>query len=102
MLVLGTTVLDRAGRKHPDTRAWLVQWRDVIERARWQGIHDVREAFPAADGVRVESGGVVTVFNVKGNAYRLLTAVHYPRQQVIVIDLLTHAEYSKGAWKKRL
>ena len=45
---------------------------------------------------------VVTVFNVKGNEYRLLTVMRYRAQQVYVIDVLTHAEYSKGKWKDRL
>jgi hypothetical protein len=49
-----------------------------------------------------EGGSVVTVFNVKGNTYRLLTRIAYPQQIVFVLDLLTHAEYDKNAWKDRL
>ena len=48
------------------------------------------------------SGSTVTVFNIRGNKYRLLVAIHYNRQRVYVLRLLRHAEYSKGLWKDQL
>jgi len=44
----------------------------------------------------------VTVFHVCGNKYRLITAIHYNRQRVYVLRLLTHADYSKDFWKDDL
>jgi mRNA interferase HigB len=44
-------------------------------------------------------GSVVTVFNVKGRLYRLLTKIDYSLQSVWIIDILTHAEYNKNKWK---
>ena len=41
-----------------------------------------------------------TVFNIKGNAYRLVTKIEYRWQMIFVKHLLTHAEYDKGDWKK--
>jgi len=55
--------------------------------------------FPA---VRIKSGRVVTVFNVCGNSYRLITAIHYDKQRVFTLRLLTHADYDKNRWKKEL
>lgn len=40
-----------------------------------------------------------TVFNVKGNTYRLISVVDYSEKVVVVRNLLTHAEYDKGNWK---
>jgi mRNA interferase HigB len=57
--------------------------------------------YPSADGVKLGSAIVVTVFNVKGNEYRLLTHVNYDQQAVLVLELLTHAEYDKDLWKIR-
>jgi len=51
--------------------------------------------------VKLRSLIVVTVFNVKGNEYRLLTQVNYRDRVVLVLELLTHAEYDKDAWKGR-
>ena len=73
----------------------------TAEAARWQSIRDVRIAYPSADGVKLNSGIVVTVFNVRGNEYRLLTSISYQRQDVYVL-VLTHAEYDNDKWKGRL
>ncbi len=58
--------------------------------------------FPHADQVKVRSGKVVTIFNVCGNDFRLITAIHYDRQKVFVLNFLAHAEYSRDNWKNRL
>ncbi len=52
-----------------------------------------------ADGVSLKSGVVVTIFNLKGNEYRLLTFIHCAAQRIVIMDVLTHAEYDKGKWK---
>ena len=44
----------------------------------------------------------MTVFNIKGNEYRLLTLVDYENAIVVIKDVLTHAEYDKGAWKGQI
>lgn len=56
----------------------------------------------SADGVKVESGRDATVFNIRGNKYRLITAIHYNIQAIYVMRFLTHAEYSKNTWKDSL
>ena len=50
----------------------------------------------------VISKRTVTVFNVCGNKYRLLTALLYNRKIVFTLCFLTHAEYSKDEWKNDL
>jgi mRNA interferase HigB len=44
--------------------------------------------------------GKFTVFNIKGNAYRLITEINYHTGTIFLRHVLTHAEYSKGAWKE--
>lgn len=101
MELFGRDVLANALRHHADVRAWLARWVEVVEEAAWQNINDVRADYPSADGVKLTREVVVTVFNVKGNEYRLLTYVSYPTQTVEALELLTHAEYSKDRWKRR-
>ena len=67
----------------------------------WHSLEDVRKAYPSADGVKLKSRLVVTVFNVKGNEYRLLTSIDYDAGIVEALDVLTHAEYDKESWKDR-
>ena len=101
MRVLRQNALAKPLQRHPDARAWVRRWIAVVESANWQSIDEVREDYPSADGVKVASELVVTVFNVKGNEYRLLTYVDYAAQFVQVLELLTHAEYDKEQWKRR-
>jgi len=39
------------------------------------------------------------VFNIGGNKTRLIAAINFKYQMVYIRYVLTHAEYSKGAWK---
>ena len=90
------------GERHADAAEPLDRWYRIAREAEWASLGDVRIAFPHADLVKVASGKPVTVFNVAGNKYRLVTAIHYNRQIVYTLRVMTHAEYSKGKWKEQL
>jgi HTH-type transcriptional regulator/antitoxin HigA len=40
------------------------------------------------------------VFDIPGNRYRLICAIHYNRGRVYVRHVLSHAEYDRGRWKQ--
>ena len=88
-------------RKHRDAARPLKQWLADAQAAQWRDITDVRMAYPHADAARVSSGATVTIFNIKGNHYRLIVSIHYNRQRLFIRDFLTHAEYDKDTWKGR-
>lgn len=104
--VLNTPALDRFARKHRDARKPLADWLDIVRRANWQSLSDARRTYPSADGVNIRvTGGevvVVTVFNIKGSRYRLITVIHYASAVCRVVEVLTHVEYSTNRWKDRL
>ena len=102
MRVITRKRLREFGRKHPDARAALDAWHRVVKAARWSSINDVRRVYPYADAVTVESDRTVTVFNIRGNDYRLVAALHYNTQVVYVLRVMTHAEYDKEQWKEQL
>lgn len=52
--------------------------------------------------VKVGSLKPVIVFNIAGNRYRLIAALHFNKDRLFLLDFLTHADYSKDAWKNRL
>jgi len=87
---------------YPDADLALAAWLKVARNAQWSSIRDVRSAYPHADAVSVRSGRTVTVFNVSGNKYRLILAIHYKWSMIYVLRFLTHAEYDKGKWKEQL
>ena len=87
---------------HRDSADQLLAWLRIAGTADWVSFADVRRTYPHADGVRVASGNVVTVFNIKGNKYRLIVSIKYQWRMIYVLRFLTHAEYSKEKWKDEL
>src|SRR5438270_694920 len=81
--------------QHRDALAVLMHWHKVARAAKWSHLAEVRRDFPSADQV-----GKVLIFDVKGNAYRLVTCVDYAKQRVFVKALMTHAEYDRKGWMK--
>jgi len=37
-----------------------------------------------------------------GNKYRLIASIHYNRHKVYIRNVLTHAEYDRETWKRRI
>jgi mRNA interferase HigB len=88
--------------RHGDAGAALERWMTLIEDAEWKNLTEMRAVIPSADEVTVASGRRVAVFNIGGNKYRLIAAVHYNTQIVYVLLFMTHAEYNKDKWKGML
>lgn len=88
--------------EHARAAASLRQWVKVVRGARWGSFAELRRTFPAADLVIVMSQRKVVVFNVGGNEFRLICAVHFNTGMVFALRFLSHAEYSKNAWKHEL
>ena len=64
----------------------------MVEKAAWSGPSQVRATFRTADFL----AGNRIVFNIKGNAFRLVAQVKYaPLFLVFVRFLGTHAEYDR-------
>ncbi|MBW4489562.1 MAG: type II toxin-antitoxin system HigB family toxin [Trichocoleus desertorum ATA4-8-CV12] len=54
----------------------------------------MRQTFASADQV-----GNLTVFNISGKNYRLITYIDYQTKKIFIRHILTHADYDKGHWK---
>jgi mRNA interferase HigB len=80
---------------HPDSEGPLRAWASVVRQVEWENFAEIREFYPHADRV-----GPYTVFNVGGNKYRLVTAIHFNRLKVYIRYLFTHKEYDIGDWKR--
>jgi mRNA interferase HigB len=81
-------------QKHPNAFTPLDNWYRIAKAAQWQHLEQVKQSFPKAEAV-----GNFTVFNIKGNAYRLIVSIDYEAQIIYVKYVLTHTEYDKDEWK---
>lgn len=102
MRIISKSRLKDFWASHPQAKRPLEEWFFITSKAEWQSLEDLRKIYPSADPVNVNSGSTVTVFNISGNKYRLVTAIHYNTGTVYVLSIMTHAEYSKGSWKANL
>ena len=99
MKIIKRATLAAYWQRNPQAESGLLYWHKLAKKSRWACLQDVRATFPHADAVEVSSGRRVVVFNIAGNKYRLITALHYNRQLAFTLMVLTHAEYDRGKWK---
>ena len=94
MHVISRKKLLEASERHAELGAPLDIWYRIAKKAAWRNLMEVRRELPTADAV-----GEFTVFNIKGNAYRLITEINYKTGKLFNRQVLTHADYRKGGWK---
>ena len=94
MHVISRKALRLFWERHPGSKAPLVRWYQIVSRTDFASFAALRKTFPNADKV-----DDLVVFNIGGNKYRLIAAVHFNRGKVYVRHVLTHDEYDQGAWK---
>jgi mRNA interferase HigB len=87
---------------HARAKKSLENWYVVTKKAAWRNLAEVRQTYGSTDEVKVRSKKSVVIFNIGGNNYRLICAIHYDRQKVFVLRFMTHAEYDKNDWKETL
>ena len=92
--VIAKTRLKEFWKSHPYAEQPLLNWYKAIREGKWMNLGELKTVFPHADQV-----GHHTVFNIGGNKYRLIAAIHYNTQRVYVRFVLTHAEYDLEKWK---
>ncbi|MFM5981795.1 MAG: type II toxin-antitoxin system HigB family toxin [Sphaerospermopsis kisseleviana] len=84
--MISKRILREFWEKHSQSELGLLLWYQRISDSQLLTFNDIREIFPSADLV-----GNFTVFNIKGNHYRLITYIDYKSQILfirIVLDVL--------------
>ncbi len=94
MHVISRKKLKEASALHGGLERALDVWFRIAKTAQWRNLTEVRATFSTADGV-----GKWTVFNIKGNQYRLITEINYSFSRIYIRYVLTHVEYDRGGWK---
>jgi len=82
--------------RYPASRDPLLKWYRIVSQTDFSSFQALRLIFGSADQV-----DRFTVFDIGGNKYRLIAAVHYNRRRIYIRHVLTHPEYDKGKWKEK-
>ncbi len=90
MNVIAVRTLREFWKTHSDAEGPLQAWYAEADSANWATPQDIKDRFPSADFV-----GDRVVFNIKGNTYRLIVAVHFSSRVMFIKFIGTHAEYGK-------
>jgi mRNA interferase HigB len=96
VILTGKSALEDFKRKYADARKALDQWQAVIERNGFRHFPELKAAFPSVDYVK---NSPYTVFDIRGNKYRLAVIVVYRDNRCIVEKVMTHQEYTH--WCRR-
>lgn len=77
--------------KHLDSEQSLRSWFWEVKNEEWNTPKDIKNKYATASILKNNR----VVFNIKGNKYRLIVAVHYKLQIVFIRFIGTHDEYDK-------
>jgi mRNA interferase HigB len=91
MHVITRKRLKEAATTYRETAAPLDGWFRIARKAKWNSLADVRKAWASADIF-----GTCTIFNIKGNKYRLIVWIDYRSKRVFIRHVLTHAALLRG------
>jgi mRNA interferase HigB len=68
----------------------LTEWYFKMQESNAKNFNALKKNFNSVDCI-----DGYTIFDIGGNNYRLITAVHYNTQHCYIRTIWTHAEYSK-------
>lgn len=91
MRIIAIGTLKTFWAKHPQAETPLRAWYAEASRASWATPADIKAAYRDASFV----GNKRVIFNIKGNDYRLVVAVHYDKRRMFIRFVGTHSEYDK-------
>ena len=91
MRVIAVSTLRAFWEQHPPAGEPLRSWYAIASRVGWKSPADIKAAYRNASFLP----GNRVVFNIKGNDYRLIVAIHYDRGLMYIRFVGTHAQYDR-------
>lgn len=89
--IFAKSTLREYWEKYPDSEQYLKTWFDTAMSSNWRTPTDVKQTYANASILKDSR----IVFNIKGNAYRLVTKFNFEKQWIFIRFIGTHKEYDK-------
>lgn len=74
---------------YSDSKEALETWYRICKKANWNNFNEVKMVYSSADWV----GNDRSVFNIKGNKYRLVARFSFKYKAIQIKWIGTHAQY---------
>lgn len=95
MRVISNKALKDFADRNLEASAPLQAWRKIIEKGSYPHFASLRATFNSVD-----RAGDYYVFDISGNKFRIVTAIHFATQCLYVRHVFTHVQYDR--WKPTL
>lgn len=95
MKIIANRSITESWKKYPDARTSLAVWEERILEAKCRNHEDLKKILPSADYIPNPNFKHLTIFNIKGNEYRLAVDIFFNTGLVFVKWFGKHAEYDK-------
>jgi len=96
MRILSRKALREFWEIYPQAKDPLSAWFRLMERSEFTDFNAIKRTFGAADYV-----APYTVFDISGNKFRIIAAIHYNRNRAYIRHVFTHPEYDQWSHKMR-
>ena len=89
--IFAKSTLREFWEKHPESEQYLKTWFDTVNNSNWKSPNDVKQTYASASILKESR----IVFNIKGNAFRLVAKFNFEKQWVFIRIIGTHEDYDK-------
>jgi mRNA interferase HigB len=96
MRIISRKVLREFWTIHPGAESPLVAWFRIVKLGKFSDFNAIKRTFGAADYV-----APFTIFDIGGNKFRIIAAIHYNRQRLYIRHAFTHLQYDEWTYEMR-
>jgi mRNA interferase HigB len=93
--VIALRTLRTFWEQHPDSEFALRGWYRALVHASPQNFSELKDIFGSVDLTHLKAGETVTIFDIAGNHYRVITRIDYTYQAAFILCVFTHKQYDR-------
>lgn len=89
--IFAKSTLREFWERYPDSEQYLKSWFETAMNSEWETPSDIKKTYANASILKNSR----MVFNIKGNAYRLIAKFNFEKQWIFIRFIGTHKEYDQ-------
>ncbi len=100
MRIITNRSITSCWKKYPEAKLSLAVWEERIYQSNFTSHENLKEVFPNADYIPNPFFRHLTIFNIKGNEYRLAADIFFNTGHVFIKWFGKHSDYEKIDFKQ--